>query len=113
MSSIEEECDIYVPQSITRKSAGLPALTLLMRVYSRSEANTIPVSLAKAAKNLGGDKYEGEVGDDTFTPYLPQAFSRVDSRPLSHLHISFALPTSPPGTSSSSSSAAAGTEGVA
>jgi hypothetical protein len=112
-AAVEEQCDVYVPQVITRTNGDAPTPTLLMRVYSQSELNTITVTLAKAAKNLGGDKYEGDVGDGKFTPYLPQAFSRVDSHPFKQLYISFALPRPSLLEQTPASPAAPGAEGAA
>ena len=54
------------------------------------EAQEFIFILTRPAKNLGGDRYEAEVGNSKpMVIYIPQSISRQDGAPASELTIRF------------------------
>ena len=86
-SSTTCSLDIYFPQMVSRlqygSSSQLPARRLYVTVEDSHYSSTstgIRLLLAKAAKKLGGDKYEGIIEGEEVTIYLPQEITRSNGR---------------------------------
>lgn len=74
--------DVYIPQSFSRKEGKAPVKQLSLSFYDNlKQEGCIMLKLAKAAAKSGGDKYEGECDGTKLTLYIPQAISRVNSKP--------------------------------
>jgi hypothetical protein len=84
-----ESMDVYIPQCITRVSGPAKKKMVISFYTDNSADNSFRIKLAKAAKSSGGDKYEGDVLGESFTPYIPQIVSRVGSGPRPHLFVAF------------------------
>lgn len=89
--NVEDGFDIWVPQILSRKGSS-PMKTMHLQIHSTSSKSSIHCKLEKGASTFSGsDRYQGHVGRDKFTVYVPQPYSRLNGIPRDSLDFIFTV----------------------
>ena len=86
----EKPTDIYIPQVISRNGSSKPRDEIKVTISEQELNGSYNVNIDKIAKSKGGDKYTGEIEEQSFTVYLPQVLSRKNRKePIGEFHFLF------------------------
>ena len=90
----EKPTDIYIPQVISRNGSAKPLDEIKVTISEEELIDSYNVGIEKVAKSKGGDKYTGEIEEQSFTVYLPQVLSRKNRKePIKEFHFLFEVPS--------------------
>lgn len=90
----EKPTDIYIPQVISRNGSSKPMDEIKVTISEQELNGSYNVSIDKIAKSKGGDKYTGEIEEQSFAVYLPQVLSRKNRKePIGEFHFLFEVPS--------------------